>query len=220
MIKLRVLKGKLELAGHSADATLADLVESIEAFLAAPGHAKLACRMCGECCDRPPVLGLDMKMLSWREGIPLRDWAALHVPPPVFPDLSARNTGIEELHRQTGLSETEATVLYEFNNSEPMTFIVGENGRCLYQKENLCADFSRRAFICGLYLCSFGEKLQALEEMIVCQGTWHAWALLGAVPEELIKHNPFLRAESYGDVKIKDFEFGFEKAREQLFIYF
>jgi hypothetical protein len=220
VIKLKAVKGQIDLAEHSAAATLVELADTLEAFVAARGHTKLGCRMCGECCGYAPVLGLDMTMLSRREGLSLKDWADLRVSPPVFPDLAARHKGIEELRRQTGLPEREATVLYEFNNSEPMTFKPGESGGCLYQRGNLCSDFSRRAFICRLYLCSFGDELQALEEMVACQGTWHAWSLLGAVPEELIRHNPFIGAESFNDLLVKDFEFGMEGALIELFIYF
>lgn len=221
MVKLKVSKGKLDIVSYSEDTSLAELADSIGAFAAGikTGNAG-RCRRCGECCSREPVLGLDMKTLSQREGMGLVDWAAARLMPPEFPDLNARKKLIGEFCRQTGMPELESTVLYEYNQSEPLSFKQDENERCFYQKDNLCSNYANRPFICRLYLCSFGEKLQELEEMIVAQGTWHAWSLLGAVPEELIGHNPFIGAESYDDVLLKEFEFGLEGALGELFSYF
>lgn len=220
MIKLTYKKGKLDITGHSEDATLAELADALESFVSEPKARAAACRMCGECCQDEPVLGLDIKILSKREGMGIKEWAEARLVPPQFPDLAARRKLIAEFRRNTGMPEREATVLYEVNQYEPMPFKQDERGRCVWQKGNLCSDFSRRAFVCRLYLCSFGEKLQALEEMVAAQGTWHAWHLLGGVPEEMVKHNPFLRAETYDDVLVKDFEYRFDEALKELFAYF
>jgi Fe-S-cluster containining protein len=220
MIELAYKKRKLDIVDHSPDASLAELADAVETFASGSKAGEAGCKRCGECCNREPVLGLDMKILSKREGMGLKEWAAARLMPPQFPDLAAREKLIAEFRRQSGMPGLEATVLYEYNQSEPLSFRQDENDRCFYQKDDLCSNYENRPFICRLYLCSFGEKLQGLEEMIVAQGTWHAWHLLGAVPEEMIRHNPFLKADTYGDVKIKDFEYGLEGALKEMFIYF
>jgi Fe-S-cluster containining protein len=219
MVKLSVQKGKLDLDEYSENTTLTALLEATESFVASHNVKSVRCRMCGECCSREPVLGLDMMLLAAREGVSVQDWAAAHLMEPVFPDLAAREKLIREFRAQTGMPELDAIKLYEYNQSEPLSFRQDENERCLYQKDNLCTNYANRPFICKLYLCGFGERLQALEEMIVAQGTWHAWSLLGAVPEVMIKHNPFIGAKSYDELLLKDFEFKPDGA-EELFFYF
>lgn len=220
MMELAIKKGKLELLSYSDDTTLTDFLAETEAFVNALSKKSVQCRMCGECCHRAPVLGLDIKLLAAQEEIGAKEWVQARLMPPQFPDMAARNKLIGEFRRQSGLSELESTVLYEFNQSEPLSFKEDNNERCLYQKDNLCSNYANRPFICRLYLCRFGDKLQDLLEMVVTQGTWHAYALLGAVPMEAIAHNPFVKAESYGDVKLKEFEFELEKAMGELFSYF
>jgi Fe-S-cluster containining protein len=220
MIDLDIQKGKLELVQYTGDTTLQELLEATELFVAGLRKKSVQCRLCGECCHRPPVLGLDIKLLAANEGVGIREWAASNLLPPELPDLAARRKGIAELLSQTELSELEATVLYEYNQSEPVTFKHNEADRCFFQKGSLCGNYGLRPFVCRLYLCRFGEKLQDLQEMIVTQGTWHAYALLGAVPMEEIPHNPFLKAPSYRDVRLKEFEFGLEKAIGELFSFF
>lgn len=220
MIDLKIKKHKLELLDCSDDATLADLADTIELFIADKKAGEVCCKCCGECCCRAPVLGLDMIIAARREGMSVREWAEKRLLPPVFPDLAARIKLIAEFIQQTGLPELEATVLYEYNQSEPLSFLQTEAERCAYQKNNLCSIYADRPFVCRLYLCAFGERLQSLEEMIVAQGTWHAWSLLGGVPEEMIAHNPFLKAETYSDLLIRDFEFKFDEALEELFSFF
>jgi Fe-S-cluster containining protein len=219
MVDLKLVKGRLELREYSADSSLADLLGATETFVSALKKRSVQCRMCGECCSREPVLGLDMEILAGQEGIGVREWAAAHLMQPEFPDLAAREKLIREFCRQTGMSELESTVLYEYNQSEPLSFKQDETERCFYQKDGRCSNYANRPFICRLYLCRFGDRLQELTEMIVAQGTWHAWSLLGAVPEELIRHNPFAGRESYSDVLLKDFETGFAGTGE-LFFYF
>jgi Fe-S-cluster containining protein len=220
MIKLAIKKGKVDIVSHSPDATLAELADALEDFVSNSKARAAACRMCGECCQNEPVLGLDIKIVSKREGMGIAEWAEARLMPPQFPDLAARKKLIGEFRRNTGMPELEATVLYECNQYEPLPFKQDERGRCIYQNGNLCSDFTKRAYICRLYLCGFGERLQALEEMIAAQGTWHAWHLLGGVPEEMVKHNPFLKAETYDDVLLKDFEYRFDEALKEMFAYF
>lgn len=213
-------KGKLELLDYTDDTTLVDLLNETEVFVAAQTKKNVQCRMCGECCHRAPVLGLDILQLSQAASLPVPQWAAKQLMVPEPPDSEARRKGIAELRQQSELSDVEAAVLYEYNQSEPVSFLHNGKDRCFYQNGSLCGNYENRPFVCRLYLCRFGERLQDLLEMIVTQGTWHAYHVLGLVPVEEIGHNPFLKAESYGDVRLKSFEFGLEKAMGELFSYF
>ncbi len=220
MLYLSIKKGKLDLTGDVGEATLADLLAESEAFVAALRKQSVQCRMCGECCHRAPVLGLDILAMTGEAKTDAAQWAKEHLLLPDPPDLSARQKGIAEFIKQSGVSQRDAAVLYEYNQSEPISFLQTENERCVYQQGNLCGVYAQRPFVCRLYLCRFGERLQDLLEMVVTQGTWHAWAVLGAVPMEAIAHNPFAGKQGYDQVKLKDFEFGLEEAMGELFSYF
>lgn len=220
MIDFALRKGKIELQQYSEDTTLAQFADAVEELLASPRKKAATCHRCGQCCNNPPVLGLDMAILSAKAGIPVGQWVKEHLLPIELPDLASRRKGIAELSSQAHLSETEATILYEFNQSEPLTFKQNVDESCSYLQGGLCSNYNNRPYICRLYQCSLGDRLQSLREMIVCQGTWYAYALLGAVPAEEIDHNPFLSAKAYHDVKLKDFEHDMEKSLEALFSYF
>lgn len=210
MIEFRVENKGIELTDYSDGTTLNELVGELEAFRL---HNKLKtrnCKGCGKCCkDNIPVLGLDMALIP--------DTSILL---PDKPDLEARRKSLLELKRTNGLSELEAALIYEYNNAEPLILSKLENGACLFLEEALCSVYGRRPYSCGLYLCNMGERLSYIQEMVIRQGTWHAYQLLGWVTPEEIPHNPFLRADSYDKLLVKDFEFGLENALEQLFFYF
>lgn len=220
MIEFVTKKGKLELIGDIGDATLAELLAESEAFVTTLKKQSVQCRMCGECCHKAPVLGLDILAQASDAGMDVGQWAESHLMLPAMPDLAARRKGISELQQQACITEMEAAVLYEYNQSEPVSFIHNEADRCFYQNGALCGNYAQRPFVCRLYLCRFGERLQDLLEMVVTQGTWHAWAVLGAVPMEAIAHNPFAGKERYDQVKLKDFEFELDKAMGELFSFF
>jgi hypothetical protein len=65
-----------------------------------------------------------------------------------------------------------------------------------------------------------GEKLEFIQEMIVREGTWHAYSLLGWIGKEEISHNPFLKAESYDQLLVKDFDYQLQDTLDKLFFYF
>ncbi len=91
---------------------------------------------------------------------------------------------------------------------------------CCFLHENLCSRYKIRPYSCALYLCNMGQRLSYLQEMIIRQGTWHAYYKLGWIDVEDISHNPFLKADSYDKLAIADFDFNFENTLEQLFFYF
>ncbi len=220
LLDFLVQKGKLDLTGDVGDATLADLLAESEAFVAALKKQSVQCRMCGECCHRAPVLGLDILAMAGEAITDAAQWAKEHLLLPDPPDLIARQKGIAELMRQSNMTEHDASVLYEYNQSEPISFLQNESDRCVHQRGNLCGVYAQRPFVCRLYLCRFGERLQDLLEIVVTQGTWHAWAVLGVVPMEAIAHNPFAGKQGYDQVKLKEFEFGLEEAMGELFSFF
>ena len=71
----------------------------------------------------------------------------------------------------------------------------------------------------GLHM-HYGDELSMLQEMVVRQGTWHAYSMFGWIDRDEISHNPFINADNYDKVYIKDLKFNSEKAIEQLFFYF
>jgi DNA helicase HerA-like ATPase len=71
----------------------------------------------------------------------------------------ARQKGVAELQAQTGLARTAAAAIYEYIQSEPVTFLHDDRDHCYYQKDNLCTNYAYRPFVCRLYLCRFGPKL-------------------------------------------------------------
>ncbi len=221
MITFEIQDKSIELAEYSDDAALNELVDALEGFRLRNGLKTRNCQGCGKCCkDNIPVLGLDLPVIpgglaSTGEGEP-----GSCIVLPEKPDLEARRKALTELRRTNGLTELEAALIYEYNNSEPLILARQQGGACLFLKNRLCSVYGRRPYSCGLYLCNMGEKLSYIQEMIIRQGTWHAYHLLGWVSAEEISHNPFLKASSYDELLVKDFDFGLENALEQLFFYF
>lgn len=221
MITFKTEKRAIELAGYDGGTTLTELVDALEGFRLKNALKTRNCKGCGQCCkDNIPVLGLDLSVMAGEppftaEG--LRDGCVVL---PEEPDLEARRKSLLELQRTNGLTKLEASLIYEYNNSEPLILAKQEDGACLFLKDRLCSVYGRRPYSCGLYLCNMGERLSYIQEMIIRQGTWHAYQLLGWVAAEEISHNPFLRASSYDELLVKDFDFGLENALEQLFFYF
>ena len=139
---------------------------------------------------------------------------------PEKPDIAARRKAIREMSAAAGITQLEAILLYEYNNAEPIILKKQESGECCFLKNRLCSRYTIRPYSCGLYLCDMGEKLSYLQEMVIRQGTWHAYYKLGWVQKEDISHNPFLKSESYDELLVSDFDFHLENTLEQLFFYF
>lgn len=139
---------------------------------------------------------------------------------PEKPDINFRRKAIKEMSDSTSITVLESTLLFEYNNAEPIILSKQGGGECCFLENRLCSKYSVRPYSCGLYLCNMGKKLSYIEEMIIRQGTWHAYYLLGWIDFKDISHNPFLKADTYENLLLKDFDFNFENALEQLFFYF
>jgi Fe-S-cluster containining protein len=221
---------EIELKYYDQDATLSELSASLEAFRLSCGLKTSECRGCGECCsDNIPVLGLDIPTLL--EGLHIDFSQAIQsiLVLPERPDLDFRRKAIKEMAQSASISTLEAALLFEYNNAEPI-ILARRDGlspqcddnpqACCFLQDNLCSRYTVRPYSCGLYLCNMGERLSYIQEMIVRQGTWHAYFKLGWIEEEEIVHNPFLKADSYDKLLVSDFEFKLESTLEQLFFYF
>ncbi|HOQ06845.1 MAG TPA: hypothetical protein PK127_04245 [Clostridiales bacterium] len=237
---------EIEIASYDAGTTLADLTAELEAFRKTAPELKTGkCKGCGECCsDNIPVLGLDLALLGIDAAALASDPAALEpgsasagsdLSKPVSysghdavdflvlpdkPDMAFRRKAIKEMCGWTSISELEATLLFEYNNAEPLILSRQASGECCFLKDGLCSRYGRRPYSCGLYLCNMGKRLAYIQEMIVRQGTWHAYCKLGWISKADIPHNPFLKADSYDKLLVSDFEYDLRNASEQLFFYF
>lgn len=221
MVAFKAEKRAIELVGYDSGATLTELVATLEDFRLKNSLKTRNCRGCGKCCkDNIPVLGLDLPVIAGEPPFTEEKLQDSGIVLPEKPDLEARRKSLLELQRTNGLTGLEAAVIYEYNNSEPLILAKQKDGACLFLKDRLCSVYGRRPYSCGLYLCNMGERLSYVQEMILRQGTWHAYMLLGWVAPEELPHNPFLKTSSYDELLVKDFEFGLENALEQLFFYF
>lgn len=212
---------EIELKYYDPDTTLAELVEALEAFRLDCRLKTSECKGCGKCCsDNIPVLGLDMKLLTDGLGTDFGKAVQSVLVLPEKPDIAFRRKAIREMAESASITALEAALLFEYNNAEPIILSKKKNGECCFLERSLCSKYSIRPYSCGLYLCNMGPRLSYIQEMIIRQGTWHAYYLLGWIDEEEISHNPFLRSDSYGRLLAADFEFRLENTLEQLFFYF
>ena len=195
---------EIEIDSYDAGTTLADLAAELEAFRETAPHLKTGkCKGCGECCsDNIPVLGLDFAVLGIDPGALVSGPAALGPGPghasgnivvlPDKPDMGFRRKAIREMCEWTSISELEATLLFEYNNAEPLTLARQASGACCFLRDGLCSRHTRRPQLRST--CATWETAAYIQEMIVRQGTWHAYYKLGWISGEA-SHNPFLRAD-------------------------
>ncbi len=239
MIEFIVENEEIELKNYNPDATLSQLSESLEDFRLVSGLKTCQCKGCGQCCsDNIPVLGLDIPVLL--EGLHISFEQAVQsiLVLPEKPDLAFRRKAIREMAQSASITHLEAALLFEYNNAEPIILtrkagkydVSGKDRQlaqsyfnqeaCYFLENNLCSYYTVRPYSCGLYLCNMGVRLSYLQEMIIRQGTWHAYYKLGWIAEDEIAHNPFLKADSYEKLLVADFEFKLENTLDQLFFYF
>lgn len=219
MIKLSVTHDQIELDEYTDDVTINELAEAVESFRLdqiRSGRLKTRdCFDCGICChDLIPVLGMDLAAFGYQRGQGdgrLRNQLVL----PERPDLSQRSKDIRETMTQFGISEPEATFLYDINRAEPLALPRREDGVCRYLEGNLCSIYERRPFNCRFYLCNMGTRLAALQETLVSQGTWHAYAMMGWIPESALPHNPFIHSRDYTAVPLAELEFKLDETMEE-----
>lgn len=222
MVEFVIIDEEIELKSYDADTTLSDLSGELDAFRKSAAELKTyGCRGCGECCsDNIPVLGLDLPVLLDGLGTGFEQAAGSVLILPEKPDMSFRKKAIKEMAKAASISELEATLLFEYNNAEPVILSKQAGGECCFLNNGLCSKYAVRPYSCGLYLCNMGERLSYIQEMIIRQGTWHAYYKLGWIGKDVIPHNPFLKADSYDSLLVSDFEFRLENSLEQLFFYF
>ncbi|NMB97333.1 MAG: hypothetical protein GYA02_12115 [Clostridiaceae bacterium] len=223
MIQLEVIENKIELIDYSDNATLKELSDEVNFFRLTNDLKTRDCKGCGECCNQPiPVLGLDLVNIQKATSLSFEEVLDKYVILPEKPNLEERRKGIRDFVENFGLNEVNAAILYEYNQCEPLILPRREDGTCVYldKSTGLCGIFTYRPFTGGLYLCNMGNELSAIQEMVVRFGTWHAYSMLGWISKEEISYNPFLRADSYDKIYVKDFYFNPEDVLEKLFFYF
>ena len=224
MIKFTIEENDIELEYYDPDTTLTEFAQSLEAYRTSPEASGLkteGCKGCGECCsDNIPVLGLDIPRLLNGLDIGFDEAVKTILTLPEKPDMAFRKKAVKEMTRSASITELEAALLFEYNNAEPIIMAKKADMRCCFLNSNLCSGYSIRPYSCGLYLCNMGQRLSYIQEMIIRQGTWHAYSRLGWISEADIPHNPFLTADSYDELLLSSFEFKLENTLEQLFFYF
>ena len=221
MIEFVAENEEIEIKAYDPETTLVDLVEALEAFRLTCPLKTINCKGCGDCCsDNIPVLGFDLQVLQEGLGIGFEHAAKRILTLPDKPDIPARRKAIREMSEAASITGLEAALLYEYNNAEPLILAKQNDGTCCFLKNRLCSEYMIRPYSCGLYLCNMGERLSYLQEMIIRQGTWHAYYKLGWIEEGDISHNPFLKAGTYGELRLADFDFNLGNTLDQLFFYF
>lgn len=196
-----------------------DLLRAVEVARADKSLITSYCAACGRCCryEHLPVFGLDILETKNRLGEEVwRNYVTL----PEQPSPAERREAILEFVQNHDLDHATATLLYEYNVAEPVSYAKSSDGGCVYLTNGLCSNYPDRAFTCALYACTTGERLSNLQELIVRQGVWHSYYVLGWIEAEDIEHNPFLSAETYESVRIADFDVDLSAALETLFFFF
>lgn len=212
---------EIELSYYDPDTTLTELSEELDRFRLTSGLKSSGCKGCGGCCsDNIPVLGPDIDTLLKGFGMSLEQASRDLFIMPEKPDIKSRRKAIREMSESAGITQLEASLLFEYNNAEPIILAKQESGECCMLENSLCYHYTIRPYSCGLYLCDMGERLSYIQEMIIRQGTWYAYAKLGWISESEIPHNPFLKSGSYDELLVSDFEFKLDNTLDQLFFYF
>lgn len=221
MVEFKIIDETIELVDYEPGTTLPELSAELEEYRKSNKLKTRNCKGCGYCCqDNIPVLGLDITLLMKGLNCSLDELKSKYLIIPEQVDVKARRKSISEMSRNGGMSETDAVLLYEYNNAEPLIMSKQNTGDCCLLKDKLCSLYTNRPYSCGLYLCNMGEKLAFIQEMIIRQGTWHAYSMLGWIDKEEISHNPFLKVETYEQLLVKDFDYQLQDTLDQLFFYF
>jgi Fe-S-cluster containining protein len=226
-VALAVDQGHIELERYAPDATVRDLVEEVERFrLERTELVTSRCAGCGECCNqRIPVFAEDIERLcSSRAGLTgeaRQAFLSEAIELPQRPDMAARAAGIKDMVRDMGMTQEEATSIYEFNQAEPIVLRHGADGMCGFLRAGMCTIYPYRTLTCRLYVCNMAERLSILQERMVTEGTWHAYEALGWTAGADLSHNAFRAAASSWELPLSAFEpEGDRGDPEKLFFYF
>ena len=116
-----------------------------------------------------PLLGCDIEGLAVEAGAPLTSFAADFVVLPERPDLDQRRRTIADVVRHC------VTLLYEHNNGEPPLLVkkgpeIRTARPCVFLVDQLCLIYATRPFICQLYVCNMGARIEAMFDSLVRQG--------------------------------------------------
>lgn len=223
MVKFIVEEDKIELEYYSDDATLKELADGVNEFRLTNELETKYCEGCGRCCIQDvPVVGLDLILLQKKLGLSLNEVVEKFTVLPTKPDLDARRKGVRDFMKTCDTDIVQASILYDYNQCEPLLIPRRKNGTCIFLQEGsgLCSIFEYRPFTGDLYVCNMGNNLSSIQEMVVRHGTWHAYYLLGWIEKEEIEYNPFLYSEDFDKMYVKDFYFNPEELLEKIFFYF
>lgn len=223
MVKFTVKDEKIELEYYSEDATLRELADGANKFRLTVELETKYCEGCARCCYQDvPVLGLDILNLKKNLRLTLKEVLDKFVILPEKPNTKARRSAIKDFMRNCDTDLIKASILYDYNQSEPLLLPKKEKGACIFLNEisGLCGIYEHRPFTGDLYLCNMGDEFSAIQEMIVRHGTWHAYHLLGWIEKEEISYNPFLYGDDFDKMYVRDFYFNPEELLEKMFFYF
>ncbi len=192
-------KNSVDIKEYSQDCSLGDLVNGLDLFLLKNG----ACRRCGTCCHDPiPLNGIELReIMGGKTGSP-RPLI------PKKPDVGKRIKSIKEISRTFEMPMDAATILHDFNNADPVCVPKTADGNCVHNAQSECSIYPDRPLICRLYHCRFRPRLSGLVDMIVAQGVWHSYLIMGWIGEKDISRNPFLGAGAYADIPLSAFDRG------------
>ena len=195
--------GAMEMGDCSPDSTLQELVDALSQWMT----VHRTCRGCTQCCrDVIPLNGIEVRRLQATFRAASMAEALPYLRMPARPDLQRRREGIRELQDTFEVPARTATVLYEYNNADPVCIAKTDTGDCFFIRDGLCARYATRPLVCRLYHCRLGERLSALNEAIIAHGVWHSYSVLGWIDEKEIAHNPFVGADDYGRIRLDAFE--------------
>ena len=222
MIDLEVQGETIEIVSYSEEASLEELKTLVDAFRVREGLKTAYCQGCGGCCsdENLPVLAYDLASIRRFLGVDDEILFSRYLELPERPSTEQRTKAVGEMMRNHGFDTITASLLYEYNQAEPIRLRENDAGSCLFLENDLCAIYQARPYTCGLYVCNMADRLSALQEQIVRQGIWHSYTELGWIEADEIEHNPFLRASGYCDIPLSSFDVDLSEAMEELFFYF
>jgi Fe-S-cluster containining protein len=205
------IDNRLELTYFSEDCTLNELINRLTNL----NEQSELCQKCGKCCsDTIPITGFEIKRITEEVKSGKKDYSVIDLNFPDKPDTKEKEKSISEMASMFGFSKRHATVLYEYNTATPITMKKGADGQCVRISNNLCAQYGIRPLICRLYYCNTADRLAGLREIIISQGIWHSYYIMGWIDKREIEDNPFLNASNYDDVLLKKFDYRFDDINE------
>jgi Fe-S-cluster containining protein len=200
--------GFIEMKSYSSDCTVEELIVKTTDI----GSQINLCGKCGKCCfDTIPIIGSEVKKIMEVLNIDKIDSSFTYLKFPNIPNIVEKEKNIEEIIRVYGMTKREATIFYEFNAADPIIMNKNIDGQCISISNDMCLKYKIRPIICRLYHCRTGEKLSNIREILICQGIWHSYLIMGWIKENDIPYNPFLKSTNYNELFIKDFDISFEK---------